>query len=220
MALEIIGAGFGRTGTNSLKLALERLGFGPCHHMHAVAADEAQVPLWLAAADGQANWDRIFSGFRAQVDWPGARFWRELAATYARARVILTDRPSADWCRSFLGTVGAELASEPHTSDPLAQDRRRIQRMIIGDQVFGGRIDDPAHLRAVYEAHRHAVIRTIAPSRLLVFDVGQGWDPLCSFLGVRVPPEPFPRTNSAEEFRSGVWVNRARNEKGPPSGGP
>lgn len=219
MPLEIVGAGFGRTGTNSLKVALERVGFGPCHHMHEVIAHDEQVPLWLDAAERQtADWHRLFAGYRAQVDWPGARFWRELSAAFADARVILTVRPSADWSASFLATIAPELAG-PLPSDPVAADRRRMAQRII-DQVFGGRIDDRAHVEAIFEAHNAEVRRTIAPDRLLVFDVAEGWPPLCRFLDVPVPDEPFHRTNSVEEFRSGIWVEHARKRKGPPSGEP
>jgi hypothetical protein len=210
MALEVIGAGFGRTGTNSLRLALERLGY-PCHHMHEVALNPGQTPLWAAAARGEpVDWEAVFAGYRAQVDWPGARYWRTLAEVFPEARVILSVRPADAWYRSFADTIATELYAPPSSPDPTAAERRRMQRETIGEQVFGGRLDDRAHVIEVYERHNAEVRRAIAPERLLVFDVTEGWAPLCRFLGVPVPPEPFPRTNSTAEFRDGTWLRKPR----------
>jgi hypothetical protein len=212
MALEVIGPGFGRTGTNSLRLALERLGLGPCHHMHELSLHPAQVPRWVAAARGEpVDWEAVFAGYRAQVDWPGARYWRTLAEVFPDARVVLSVRPSDAWYRSFAGTIAPELHAPPSTPEPLAADRRRMQRETIAEQVFGGRLSDRAHAIAVFERHNAEVRRTIAPERLLVFDVTEGWEPLCRFLGVPVPPEPFPRTNSAAEFHDGTWTRKGRS---------
>jgi hypothetical protein len=209
MPLEVIGAGFGRTGTNSLKLALERLGFGPCHHMHEVAAAPEQVPVWTAVAEGRrADWASVFAGYRSQVDWPGACYWRELAAAFPASKVILTVRPAEDWCRSFMATVARELASPPASADPVAVARRRMQREIIGQRVFKGRLTDRAHMIAVFRDHAAEVRRTIPADRLLVYEVAQGWAPLCAFLGAGIPDTPFPRTNTVREFYDGSWVRR------------
>jgi hypothetical protein len=149
MALEVIGPGFGRTGTNSLRLALERLGLGPCHHMHELSLHPAQVPRWVAAARGEpVDWEAVFAGYRAQVDWPGARYWRTLAEVFPDARVVLSVRPSDAWYRSFAGTIAPELHAPPSTPEPLAADRRRMQRETIAEQVFGGRLSDRAHAPA------------------------------------------------------------------------
>lgn len=88
-----------------------------------------------------------------------------------------------------------------------------MQRLTIIDQVSGGRIDDPAHLSAVFEAHNANVRATIAPDRLLVFDVADGWEPLCAFLGVAVPDVAFPFTNTPEEFHSNLWVRTPRDQR-------
>jgi hypothetical protein len=207
MTLEIIGPGFGRTGTNSLRLALERIGFGPCHHMYELSLHREQVPLWMAAAEGRAvDWAAVSAGSRSQMDWPGARYWRELVAAFPAARVILTVRPADAWYRSFSATIAPEVLGPPSADEPAAIARRAMQREIIARQVFDERMHDRARAIAVFEAHNAEVRRSIPAERLLVFEVTEGWAPLCGFLGVPVPETPFPKTNSAREFHSGTWV--------------
>jgi hypothetical protein len=209
MPLEIIGPGFGRTGTNSLRLALEQLGFGPCHHMYEVATRPEQVPLWQAAAAGRAmDWRAAFAGYRSQVDWPGARYWRELVAAFPAAKVILTVRPAEDWYRSFAATIVPEVLGPPASDQPVAIARRAMQRETIARQVFGDRMQDRAQATAVFEAHNAEVRRDIPAERLLVLHVAEGWAPLCGFLGVPVPRTPFPKTNSVREFHDGTWVRK------------
>jgi hypothetical protein len=209
MPLDVIGAGFGRTGTNSLRLALDRLGLGPCHHMHELSLDPGQVPHWTAAARGDAmDWETVFAGYRSQVDWPGARYWRSLAEAFPAAKVILSVRPADAWYTSFAATIAPEIYGPPSSPEPAAVERRRMQRETIGEQTFGGRVGDRDHVIATYERHNAEVRRTIAPERLLVFDVTEGWAPLCGFLGVPLPAEPVPRTNSTAEFHDDTWTRR------------
>ena len=203
MALEIIGSGFGRTGTASLKLALERLGFGPCHHMHEVLPDPPQVSNWQAVAAGKAvDWDTVFAGYRSQVDWPGAHVWRELAAHYPQAKVIHSVRPEESWWRSFSTTIARVFLNAralppmpPHVFDMIDATVEMVQA-----QTFGCPADDREGVLAAYRKREAEVRAAIAPGRLLVFDVAEGWEPLCRFLGVPVPEEPFPKVNSSEEF--------------------
>lgn len=202
MALQVIGAGFGRTGTMSLKGALERLGFSPCHHMLEVAQNPAQLPYWQAAARGELpDWDEVFADYAAQVDWPGARFWRELATHYPAAKVILSTRPADAWFDSFEVTIGPILTAPAHQDEPDRRAHHEMVREIILQQEFGGRIDRE-HATAVFRKREAEVKATIAPERLLVWSARDGWEPLCHFLEVPVPDEAFPRTNSTEEFRS------------------
>lgn len=194
MALAVIGAGFGRTGTDSMKRALEELGFGPTHHMREVLADPAAIARWRAIAAGaRPDWDEVFTGWRSTVDWPSALFWRELAGYYPEAKVILTVRDPASWYTSFSATI------QPHvvTGDP-----ESIGCRLIGERVFGGRADDRAHAIAVYERNNAEVQAAIPAERLLVFRLGEGWEKLCPFLGVPVPDTPFPHVNTAAEFRA------------------
>ena len=202
MALSIIGSGFGRTGTRSLKDALELLGLGPCHHMEEVLPDPAQIDHWCAVAHGGAvDWDKVFAGYGAQIDWPGAHVWRELAAAYPAARVIHSIRPDDSWWNSFDGTIGKFLAI--YRDLPQPPQMRAMGDAIdamAGTQTFAGRFADRDHAIAAYRAREAAVRAAIPADRLLVFDVAQGWEPLCAFLGVDVPDTPFPRTNSRDDF--------------------
>jgi hypothetical protein len=209
MPLMVIGAGFGRTGTLSLKLALERLGLGPCHHMREVVEHPAQIPVWEAATDGAAvDWGALLGGYRSIVDWPGCHFWRELAERYPAAKVILTVREPHGWYRSASATIFRFLQETPK-DDPARMARWRLQRKMILHQTFGGSTADEELTIGVLAMHDEEVKRAMPVERLLVYEVSQGWAPLCAFLGVAVPDEPFPRTNTTEEFVSRVLANPA-----------
>jgi hypothetical protein len=202
MSLAVIGPGFGRTGTMSLKLALELLGFGPCHHMEEVFAHPEQVPHWQAVAAGRpVVWDEVFAGYRSQVDWPGAQSWRELAAAYPQAKVVLSVRPEASWWTSFSATIGALIdAPDQVPLPPHIRTMLSVAIELVQVQTFGCPPTDREGVLAAYH-RRTAEVRAAIPSeRLLVFDVTEGWAPLCRFLDVPVPDAPFPRVNSTEQF--------------------
>lgn len=199
MAIRVIGVGVGRTGTYSLKLALNQLGFGPCHHMDEVLKNLAvQVPLWSAALDGRPDWDAIYSGFSSAVDWPTAGFCRELVAAYPKAKFILTLRSPEQWVESFGETIYKVLAM----GDEAPPEKREWLAMASGVIARTGfpRGLDREGLVAAFNAHTEAVRRTVPADRLLVFDVKEGWAPLCQFLAKPKPAEPFPRTNDRAEF--------------------
>lgn len=202
MALEIIGPGFGRTGTASLKQALEMLGFGPCHHMFEVQARPEQVPHWVALSEERpVDWDAVFAGFRAQIDWPGAHAWRQLAAHYPAAKVLFTVRDEDAWWRSFSDTIAPLLAGPPAAdAPPHRQAMRAAMRRMLIEQTFGAPLDDRAACIAALRRRTAEVRAAIPPERLLVFDVTEGWSPLCRFLGVAEPDAAFPRGNTTEEF--------------------
>ena len=202
MALRVVGAGFGRTGTNSLKLALEQLGFGPCHHMFEVRDHPEQMPFWQAAARGEtADWDAVFAGYGACVDWPAARYWRQIAAHYPDAKVLLSVRPEEKWIKSVHSTIYPVMRDRNETPPGQTRERLDMAYEIIVEQTFGGRLDDAEHAMAIYRAHGDEVRAAIAPERLLTYDVAEGWQPLCDFLAVPVPDGPFPRTNTTKDFR-------------------
>jgi hypothetical protein len=203
--LDVIGAGFGRTGTLSLKLALERLGFGPCHHMLELIDDPVQLALWsrVGQEPESVDWDAVFRGYRATADWPGVRFWRQITDHFAGAKVILTTRDPRQWYESAHASIYRAVTA-PVTGDPLAARRREIVARLVWDGEFGGRFGDAAYAIRVFNEHNEAVRRRIAADRLLVFEVTQGWEPLCAFLGVPVPDEPFPRSNDRREFAERV----------------
>jgi hypothetical protein len=210
LTLKVVGAGFGRTGTNSLKLALEQLGFGPCHHMFEVGANPGQVPYWQAAARGDMpDWDEVFEGYNASVDWPSSRFWREISTHYPEAKVLLSVRPFESWFKSIHATIYPNLKNRANLEPGIVRDRRDMAYEIVVEQTFGGDLENIDHARTVFEAHIAEVHRTIAPDRLLTYDVAEGWTPLCAFLGVSVPDTPFPRTNSTGEFQARVAARNA-----------
>ena len=201
MALQVIGPGFGRTGTASLKRALEILGFGPCHHMEEVFPRPEQVDHWAAMAEGRpVDWDAAFAGFRSQVDWPGAHAWRQLAAHFPDAKIVLSVREPEAWWRSFSDTIAKALAGAPPDAPPHVHRMVAAARCFIAEQTFRGMLDDKDRAIAALQRRTEEVRAAIPAERLLVFDVAEGWDPLCRFLDVPVPEGPFPRVNSTEQF--------------------
>lgn len=202
MSLEVIGSGFGRTGTASLKEALEVLGFDPCHHMYEVMANPPQVAYWQALAAGQSvDWHEAFKGYRAQVDWPGAHVWRELTDVFPDAKVVHSQRPEDSWWRSFSRTIGKlfntyqQMELPPHVADMM----NATVPMLMRDTFPNGTNDREAAL-AAYRLRAEQVREAIPADRLLVFDVAQGWEPLCEFLDVPVPDVPFPHHNLRDDF--------------------
>lgn len=202
MTLSVIGSGFGRTGTMSLKIALEQLGLGPCHHMEEVMDNPGQLEHWRSAARGESvDWEKVFEGYGSAVDWPGAHFWRELAAAYPDANVVHTTRTVESWWASFSKTI-AMVLSQAGPKGPV-NDMETIPEMaheIVAAQTFGGRHEDKQTAMEEFEKRERDVISSIDADRLLVFDVRQGWEPLCDFLELPVPEGPFPRSNDQDAF--------------------
>ena len=199
MALDIIGAGVGRTGTYSLKLAVNQLGLGPCHHMDEVLHNmPVHVPLWSAAVAGEPDWSQIYSGYGSAVDWPTACFFRELVREFPSAKFVLTQRDPERWADSFNATIYKLLAGR----DQAPHEMRAWLGMandVIAKTGFPAGLDLDGLVQA-FIAHNDAVKEAIPASQLLVFEVKDGWEPLCAFLGVPTPTEAFPRTNHREEF--------------------
>jgi hypothetical protein len=199
MPLKVIGAGVGRTGTYSLKLAINQLGLGPCHHMEEVLFHmPVQVPLWAAAAKGQADWDAIYHGYESAVDWPTAGFFRELKAAYPSAKFVLTVRSPESWVESFSDTIYKLMANREH-GPPEMQAWFDMAGRIIAKTGFPGGLNK-LELSKAFTAHNDAVKEAIPAQQLLVYQVKEGWGPLCDFLGVPVPAGSFPRTNDRGEF--------------------
>lgn len=199
MAMHVIGAGVGRTGTYSLKLAINRLGLGPCHHMEEVIHHlPTQVPLWSAAVSGSPDWQSIYAGYESAVDWPTACFFRELLAAYPSAKFVLTHRNPEQWADSFSATI-YKLLNESSQAPLEMQAWLAMSQSVIAKTGFPSSLDRDGMINA-FVAHNEAVKATIPESQLLVFAVKDGWGPLCEFLQAPIPDEPFPRTNHREEF--------------------
>lgn len=197
MGLKVIGTGFGRTGTDSMREALEILGFGPCHHMLEVNRSDEQKRLWRAHARGDSpGWDQLFAGYQSCVDWPSAHYWRELIQIYPDAKVLLTYRSPESWWESFSKTIVEGIA---RSTDP-----ESLGIALVSKQVFGGKAADRAHAIAVYQANVDAVKATVPAHRLLVHNLGDGWEPLCRHLGVPVPTVPYPSRNTTNDFRRAI----------------
>jgi hypothetical protein len=198
MPLKVVGAGLGRTGTHSLKLALERLLGEPCYHMIEVFAKPDHVGMWHQAALGNMpDWGELFAGYGAAVDWPAAAFWREQSEAYPDALILLSTRDSAGWWRSCDDTIFEVIRSADDKMPP--EWTAMIKDLFRG---FAGDTLDQDSAIAAYERHNADVRATAPPDRLLEWHPGDGWAPLCAALGVDVPDEPFPHVNSTAEFRT------------------
>lgn len=202
MSLRLIGAGFGRTGTLSLKSAIEKLGAGPCYHMMEVPQNPGHAELWHAASNGEAtDWDALLDGYPATVDWPGCRFWRELLATYPDAKVLLSVRTAESWYKSVHGTIYQSMSQADRVTDERGSAMLRMARKIVIEDTFDGRFEDRDYAMQVFERHNDAVRAEVPAERLLVYELGSGWEPLCKFLDVPVPEEEYPHVNTSAEFQ-------------------
>jgi len=212
--MKVIGAGFGRTGTMSLKVALETLGFGPCYHMTEVFKHPEHTGFWISAWRGEpADWDGVIGEYEAAVDWPACTFYKELMKSYSDAKVILSVRDPERWYESVRNTIFELSVVIPR--HPIYRIGYKLVSFfvfrgsgnvdlageIIWQGTFDGRFEDKAYAIEVFERHNAEVQRRVPEGRLLVYDVKAGWGPLCEFLGVEEPDEPFPRTNDAAGMR-------------------
>ena len=198
MALKIVGSGLGRTGTKSLQTALNILGFGPCHHMVEVFAHPESMALWIEAGAGRPDWDAIFSGYQSMVDYPGAAYWRELAAWYPNAMVLHSVRDPDRWFESTQATIFAPHGMAARAMSGDGAPMSAFFRSFSG--AFRERLNDRAFMTDYFRRHTEEVKAAIAPERLLIYEAGQGWAPLCTFLGVAIPETPYPSENSRAEF--------------------
>ena len=204
MTLRVVGAGLGRTGTHSLKLALEQLLGGPCYHMVEVFGHPEHVPVWHDAALGKpTDWDTLFEGYVATVDWPGASVWNDIADNYPDAIVLLSVRQSADaWWKSAHDTI---FQISKRELPPDAPPQFAAQIAMAADMfalTFTPGWEDETEAKRAYEAHNAAVRAAVDPARLVDWQPGDGWEPLCAALGVAVPSDPFPHVNTTADFRA------------------
>jgi len=192
MTLKVIGAGFGRTGTDSMRHALNILGVGPTLHMYELADGTPLRQRWFDLVQGGTpDWDALTEGYNSCVDWPAAHYWRELSAAYPDAKVLLTMRSAESWWTSYEATILKYI----RLADP-----ESISYPLLAKTVFDGRPGDRDHAIEVYNRNVADVIATIAPERLLIHNLGDGWPPLCDWLGLPVPDQPYPSGNNAQDF--------------------
>jgi Sulfotransferase domain len=202
VALKVVGAGVGRTGTHSLKLGLEQLLGAPCHHMLEILGDPGQIPAWIDAIEGHpVDWSIMLAKYRAIVDWPGGSFWSELSLANPEALVLLSVRDPEAWYRSASNTIFLTFDNVPPELAPWMD----AVRILLRDR-FSDRFDDPTAMMDAFVRHNDAVRTKVSAGRLLEWNLGDGWDPICDRLGLPVPSEPFPVTNSTDEFREMVGI--------------
>jgi hypothetical protein len=200
MALRVIGSGLGRTGTTSLKAALELLLGEPCYHMSEVRRNASHIEAWHRAITGASiDWDQLLDGFAATVDWPGATFWPELLERNPDALVLHSERDPDEWYRSVSATILPRVtgpAEEARPDDPawLAMSRALFDR-------FTPDFADPVAAKAAFGAWNTEVRTRVPADRLTVWHTGDGWEPICQALGLPVPDEPFPHRNTTAQFR-------------------
>jgi hypothetical protein len=201
MTLAVVGAGLGRTGTHSLKIALEQLLDAPCYHMFEVREHPDDVALWQRAMDGELpDWNTLFARYRATVDWPTAAFWRELAVAYPDAIVLLSVREPDDWWTSANRTIFEVVRGTAQRDGPDAAQLKMATDML--ERRFTPGWSDETTAKAAYVRHNDEVRATIAADRLVEWRPGDGWAPLCAALRLPEPDAPFPHVNTAQEFRS------------------
>jgi hypothetical protein len=212
--VKVIGAGFGRTGTMSLKVALETLGLDPCYHMTEVLAHPEHTSFWISAWRREpADWEGVLGVYEATMDWPACTFYGELMERHPDAKVILSVRDPERWYESVRNTIYELSVIVPR--HPIYRIGYTLVCLfvlrgpgnidladeIIWQGTFDGRFEDENHAIEVFERHNAEVQQRVPENRLLVYDVKSGWGPLCEFLGVEEPDEPFPRTNDTAQMR-------------------
>lgn len=215
MSLQVIGAGVGRTGTESLKLALEQLGFGKCYHMFELMKNPNHLVEWKKLEAGQLpDYGKLFAGYSSSVDFPACIYYKEFLEQYPDAKVILTVRNADQWFDSASKTIFRPIPGfllgflkimgiffHKAKAFPLGYD---YAKRIVHQHFFDGKTTDREHCVAVYQAWNEEVKRNVPADKLLVFEVKQGWEPLCRFLNVPVPQNPFPQANKGESFLKNI----------------
>jgi hypothetical protein len=219
--VKVIGAGIARTGTTSTKGALEDLGFGQCYTFFTLFSRPADVQGWLDAYAGNPpDWKEFFKEFESTVDWPACDFFDQHMTQWPDAPVVLTVREPEGWYKSMVNTIwavhqaGIEAGMGPDT-DPMA----KLRDVMMWEGAFDGKFLDKDYAISFFHRHIERVKATVPAEKLLVFDVKQGWEPLCNFLRVPVPDRPFPHLNDTEAFNERVRQMRAAGGR-PPQGKP
>ena len=204
MSLKVIGAGLPRTATWSQKLALEQLGLGPCYHMSEALQHPDHWPLWERAGAGEIiDWELIFRGWGSTTDAPGCKVYRQLADAYPDAKIVLSVRDPEKWFASTQNTVLGDNVVGFHGA------RGSLPMVEAVGWGSDPRLRDKAFMLERFESHIEEVKRNIPAERLLIYQVSDGWEPLCDFLGLDVPDAPFPQVNSTDEFRAMIAARAA-----------
>jgi hypothetical protein len=206
MGLQVVGAGLGRTGTHSLQLALQQLLGGRCYHMIEVFGRPDDIEVWHRAVNGdQPDWTAFLADYVATVDWPACSFWREISAANPDAVVLLSSRDTDGWWKSAINTIFA-VGDRPPTGDPQFDAQRAMAHDMFVN-TFTPNWQDETEAKRAYEAHNADVRASVPAGRLIDYQPGDGWEPICDKLGLPIPTEPFPHVNTTEEFRAMVGMD-------------
>jgi hypothetical protein len=205
--LKVIGAGWARTGTTSTLGALEELGFGPCYTFYTIlSVKQDHFQRWIDIYEGKpADWPAMFEGFNSVVDWPACDFYEQLLALSPEAKIILNVRDPNAWYESVKNTIWENYVRMSGIGQgPETNSLSRLLDVMMWQGAFQGRFEDRQYVQDAFKRHTQEVIASLPPEKLLVFDVKEGWEPLCRFLDVPVPNKPFPHLNDTEAFRERV----------------
>lgn len=217
--MKVIGAGMGRTGTTSLQIALQELGFDPCYHMTEALRNPSHVPMWHGAGRGKTvNWDEVLGDYEATVDFPGCSFYRELMAHYPEAKVLLSVRDPERWYESAYETIYQMTKVIPVWLRLLVRPLGKIYEMtdsVIWQGTFEGAMENRERAVQKFIEWNEQVQRDVPPEKLLVYSVKEGWEPLCDFLGVPVPDKPFPHANDRVKMQQRIRLFRRVGVAGP-----
>jgi sulfotransferase family protein len=193
VAIQIIGAGLGRTGTTSLKAALEILLKAPCYHMANISHHPDHINLWHSASQGDhPNWSLLFQNYAAVTDWPAAAFYKELMPAYPEAKILLSFRESEAWFKSCQNTIFPKILSSPGEWGDM------IRSVVFN--TFCEDLNDRNSCIAAYEKHNEEVRHYVPADRLIEWQPGDNWAPLCEALNLPEPDEPYPYVNKTKDF--------------------
>lgn len=198
-SIKVIGSGFGRTGTFSLKQALEKLGFGPCYHMAEVSKHPEHANFWFNTEKESGDFEEFLKGYQSAVDWPSTYYWKELADTFPEAKVIHTIRDFDSWYESALSTIFKSITKNDLHLSPEVHFHSMAGKLVL-EKTFDNRFMDREFVKQQFASHNEAVLDSIPSDRLLIFNIKEGWEPLCRFLNVNIPAEDFPKTNTRASF--------------------
>lgn len=220
--LEIIGAGFGRTGTHSVAIALDRLGFGPCYTIDEMGKNPSHHEIWQNALEGRpVDWFALLENYQSTMEWPAVSFLPELVDRFPEAKVILTIRNPEAWYESAASTIFPALESTAQHPNLEIRRKSSLKRKLILERHFSGNYWNKSKTIGAFQTHIRAVKVLVPKDRLLCFNVKEGWPPLCSFLGVDEPSEPFPKGNTQADFMASspkwavevIETNRKKREQ-------
>jgi hypothetical protein len=219
MSLKIIGAGLGRTGTHTLALALEKLNFGPCYTVNTLKKNPLHVAIWNEAISGKTvDWQSLYQGYGSAVEWPTVSFFPQVLQAFPKAKVILTLRDAKEWYESARATIFEALELSQYNPNPPGKNRPAVEltRRLVLEIMFQGKYKDEAQAIEIYNQHNLQVREIVSEDRLLIYKITEGWLPLCEFVGVAVPNEPFPKSNDRTKFISSApeWMKALKKQLG------